>query len=56
MQKDSTPLHDCATPKKQTEIDYAPKSYTFGEHIPILLKFIAIASIIFLIFWFYESK
>lgn len=56
MQKENTPLHDRAHPKGQTEIDYTPKNYSIGEHIPILLKFIAIAGFIFLIFWFYESK
>ncbi len=57
MPNDNAPRHDCApSPAPRQEIDYAPKNYSFRESIPTLLKFIAIAGLLFFIFWFYESR
>lgn len=56
MSQDNTPRHDCApSPAPRQEIDYTPKNYSLRESIPTLLKFIAIAGFIFVIFWIYES-
>jgi hypothetical protein len=56
MENNTSPRDRAVSPSPHQEIDYSPKEYSLRDHVPILLKYIVVAGLVFLAFWFFETR